>query len=230
MSVFSVGKRLLNKFPFLTKIAALGYNLLAMNSFKGIKNNSISRDFAFMKNCKIRINGTGNQIIIGQKSFLSNCNFVITGNNNKIVLDDMIYADKCSFCVEDSNNSIEIGEGTHIFGECELAAMEGTQIKLGEGCLVSSKTVFRTGDSHSILDLEGNRINPSKNIILGDRIWVGQRASILKGSVIRDDSVVSFGAIVTKAFDTPNAIIGGVPAKLLKDGISWCSQRVKING
>ncbi len=230
MSVFSIGKRLLGKFPFFTKIAAIGYNLVAMNSFKGIKNNSVIRNFAFMKRCKIRIKGEGNQIILGEKCFLSNCNFTITGNNNKIILDKTVFADKCTFCIEDDGNTIVIGKDVRIFGQCEFAAMEGTKIEVGEGSLVSSNTLFRTGDSHSVLDLEGNRINPSKDIKLGNRVWVGQKASVLKGSAIGDDSIISFGAIVTKAFDSPNAVIGGVPAKILKTGVAWCIQRVKING
>lgn len=230
MSVFSVGKRLLKRFPFLTKIAAFNYNLFAMNSFKGMKNNSLSKDFAFMKRCRIRIKGTGNQIIIGEKCVLSNCNFIITGNNNKIVLDEMNYADNVSFCIEDDDNTISIGANTRIFGECEFAAMEGVNIELGEGCLISSKTVFRTGDSHSILDLDGNRINVSKGIKLGNRVWVGQRASLLKGVTVGDDSIVSFGAIVTKSFDTPNVIIGGVPAKIIKQEVKWCKPRINVNG
>ena len=229
MSVFSMGKKILNKFPFLTRMTSGIYNLFANNSFKGLKNNIISKEYAFMRRCKVQINGVGNQILIGKKCFLSNCKITISGNNNKIILDDTIYADKCTFCIEDDSNIISIGSDTRIFGPCEFAAMEGTQIKLGQGCLISSITVFRTGDSHSILDLSGNRINASKDISLGDRVWVGQRASILKGSVISKDSIVSFGAIVTKEFDTPNVILGGVPAKLLKDGVSWCAQRLKID-
>ena len=226
MSLFSIGKRFLFKYPRLIKAVSFLYNLFSFNRIKGKSNNKIINSSAFMKHCKICINGTGNEIVFAEKCVLNNCNIKITGNNNKIVLENDIYADKCNFCIEDSDNLIKIGCGTRIFGDCEFAAMEGTKIVLGEGCLISSNTVFRTGDSHSVLDLCGNRINQSKDIFIGNRIWLGQRAVVLKGAKISDDCVVSMGAIVTKEFTETNAVLAGVPAKIVKNGISWSKERI----
>ena len=227
MSVFSLGKSILDKYPRLINIAAFLYNLISFNSIK-IKNNKIIKNTAFMKRCKIRIKGSGNEIIFGKKCLLSHCSIVITGNNNKIVLGDSIYADKCTFCIEDSGNLITLNDDTRIFGPCEFAAMEGTKIELGNGCLISSNTVFRTGDSHSLLDLNGNRINPSQNIIIGNRVWVGQRAVVLKGATIADDSVVSLGAVVTKQFTEGKAVLAGVPARVVKTDIKWYKERIEV--
>lgn len=227
MSVFSLGKRILDKYPRFINTAAFLYNLISFNSIK-INHNKIMNSTAFMKRCKIRIKGNGNEIVFGQKCVLSHCNIVITGNNNKIVLGDSIYADKCTFCIEDSGNLITLNDDTRIFGPCEFAAMEGTKIELGKGCLISSNTVFRTGDSHSLLDLNGNRINPSQAIVIGNRVWLGQRAVVLKGATIADDSIVSFGAVVTKKFVEGNAILAGVPARVVKTDIKWCKERIEV--
>ena len=53
------------------------------------------------------------------------------------------------------------------------------------------------------------------NIIIGNDVWIGTGASIIDGVQIGDGAVVLAGAVVTK--DVPAyAIVGGVPAKVLK--------------
>ena len=94
--------------------------------------------------------------------------------------------------------------------------------------MFSSAIVVRTGDSHSILDKDGNRINPSKSVRIGDHVWIGNQVTILKGVIIQKDSIVGSGSLVTKKFFDTNIIIGGSPAKVIKESISWCGERIKI--
>ena len=54
-----------------------------------------------------------------------------------------------------------------------------------------------------------------KKVVLGKNVWVGAHATILPGVTIGDNAVIAAGAVVTK--DVPaNAVVGGVPAKVLK--------------
>ena len=53
-------------------------------------------------------------------------------------------------------------------------------------------------------------------IVIEDGVWCGANVTILKGVTIGKDSIVAAGAVVTKSFP-PYSIIGGVPAKLLKN-------------
>lgn len=55
----------------------------------------------------------------------------------------------------------------------------------------------------------------SKGIVLGNNIWVGSKVTFLDGCVIGDNCVVAAGAVVKGIFPS-NVIIGGVPAKVLK--------------
>ena len=80
---------------------------------------------------------------------------------------------------------------------------------------------LRTSDSHSIVDSKGNRINYSKNIVVGNHVWVGLESLILKGSVIADNSVVAARATVNKQFEQSGCIIAGAPAKQIKEDINW---------
>ena len=55
----------------------------------------------------------------------------------------------------------------------------------------------------------------AKPIHIGKRVWLGANVTVLQGVTIGDNAIVAAGAVVTK--DVPaNAIVGGVPAKVIK--------------
>ena len=60
----------------------------------------------------------------------------------------------------------------------------------------------------------------SRPIIIGDKVWIGMRATILKGVVIGDGAIIAAGAVVTKDV-SPGTLVGGVPAKLIKKDVIW---------
>lgn len=168
------------------------------------KDNEIVFDGGYMKNTKITVNGDHNKIYVG-----SGCT-IIDGD----------------FCIEDSGNIIRIGKGTSLCGKCHLACIEGTAITIGERCLLSSEIVFRTGDSHSIIDEYGQRTNYSKDIFIADHVWIGHRVLINKGSFVPENCVVGTGSIVTKKFDEVGCALAGNPAKIIKRKISWDDRRI----
>ena len=52
-------------------------------------------------------------------------------------------------------------------------------------------------------------------IHIGKRVWLGANVTVLAGVTIGNNAIVAAGAVVTK--DVPaNTIVGGVPAKILK--------------
>ncbi len=55
----------------------------------------------------------------------------------------------------------------------------------------------------------------AKPIHIGKKVWLGANVTVLQGVTIGDNAIVAAGAVVTK--DVPaNAIVGGVPAKVIK--------------
>lgn len=203
------------------------YNYLPFNNLYEIRGGvKIYNNGKILKGCKFRCHGTGNKIILKDSGFIRNSMFFIKGNNNVIEIDSGGGITNAHFWIEDSNNRIVIGKNTNLCGSIHLACIEGTEIHIGDDCLFSSDIVFRTGDSHSLLDLQGNRINPSSDIVIGNHVWIGHRVTINKGVNISKDNMIGTGAIVTKSFNEQGTVIAGVPAKIVKRDIQWCAERV----
>ena len=106
-------------------------------------------------------------------------------------------------------------------GDGIFIADYNSKIKIGKGAMFSYSTVMQTGDQHLIYNKDTEQFNGTKDIIVGNHVWVGYRAIILKKSVIPDGSIVGMGSIVTKKFDKENSVIVGSPAQLVKSNIRW---------
>jgi maltose O-acetyltransferase len=53
-------------------------------------------------------------------------------------------------------------------------------------------------------------------VTIGNNVWIGRSCTILPGVSIGDNAVVAAGSVVTKNVP-PNTLVGGVPAKAIKD-------------
>ncbi len=181
---------------------------------------------AILFGLKIKCRGSNNEIYIEDFAQLKNCSIVIYGSNNTIRIGKHTFLKDVELYMEDNGNEIHIGEHTSLCGKGHFAAIEGTKIKIGDQCLFSGKLHFRTGDSHSILNMEGERINPSKDIEIGNHVWIGTHVTCLKGVFVADNSMVAANCTLNKRYEEPNCIIGGLPGKVLKQNINWCGKRI----
>ncbi|NII84040.1 MULTISPECIES: acyltransferase [unclassified Pedobacter] len=107
--------------------------------------------------------------------------------------------------------NIEIGKGCVINRECFLDGRG--KLKIGDFTSISPHVHVITGD-HDINSK--NFAFRSKDIIIGNFVWIGSRATILPGVVIGEGAIVCAGALVTKDV-APYTMVGGVPAKFIKD-------------
>lgn len=219
----------LNKLKQLRIVHDIYYSIIKMakkNSITGLNKNIIISDKALLLCSKIMFNGYGNLIKIAPEARVENYSFRIYGNNNKIVIGENCQMKDGEFWIEDDNNEIFIGANTTIQANTQFAAIEGCRIEIGEDCMFSSDIVVRTGDSHSIIDADNNRINKSANVQIGNHCWIGHRVMVMKGVVIPHNTLIGAGAIVNKQFDKENTIIAGVPSKVIKENVGWLRERV----
>ena len=184
----------------------------------------------FLERTSISVRGTGNKIIVDNGlTRLKDCSITIRGNNNTINIGAGCKLNKTSLYIEDNGGRITIGKDTIIHGQTHIAVIEGKAVNIGERCLFSANITLRTGDSHSILDKKGNRLNPSKDIMIGDHVWVGNTVTLLKGTIINSNCVIAAGAILTGREFPSNSIVGGLGGNILKSDVDWCSERIPID-
>ena len=87
-------------------------------------------------------------------------------------------------------------------------------VTIGHSVAIAKDVVIMDSDHHSI---EGGKL--TSPVVIGDHVWVGTRAMILKGVTIGDGAVVAAGAIVTK--DVPaGMLVAGIPATPIRP-IKW---------
>lgn len=107
-------------------------------------------------------------------------------------------------------SKVSIGHHTIINHDCLLYTTGG--LIIGNNVSISSGTWLMTG-SHELNHPAFPDIY--KPIVIEDHAWLGLRCTILQGVTIGRGAVVMAGAIVTRDVP-PFAIVGGVPAKIVK--------------
>jgi acetyltransferase-like isoleucine patch superfamily enzyme len=112
----------------------------------------------------------------------------------------------------DFGKNITIGKDVFINSGCHFQDQGG--IVIGDGCLIGHNVVLAT-INHALKPSE-NRKNQYAPIKIGKHVWIGSNATILAGVTIGDWSVVAAGAVVTKDVP-PMTVVGGVPAKVIKE-------------
>lgn len=190
--------------------------------------NSLNEHSSTFQETTIKVRGENNQIIIDDECKFKNILIYIKGNNNIIEISKNVeFKRGGELWIEDDNCTIKIGENS-TFENTHIAVTENnSKIIIGSDCMFAYDIDLRTGDSHSIIDINSSkRINYAKDIIIGNHVWVASHVSILKGSIISNNSIVATRSVVTKIFNQENVLIGGLPAKILKENITWLRERI----
>lgn len=119
--------------------------------------------------------------------------------------------------------NITIGRGMFSSGKIDIDLCNGGgDITIGDNCMISWGVTIRTGDYHTIIEKDTHKvINMNKSVHIGNRVWIGSKVTILKGTVIPDNCIVGANATVAKKFTDTNCAIAGNPAKVVKTGIDW---------
>ena len=172
--------------------------------------------------------GGGNEVIIDQGVRLNHVCIDMRGNNNKLIIHKGVkFLEGGRIRLEDEDNLIELGENSCFVNTFFTVSDFSCKVLVGKNSLFSQKTIVRATDSHSILNADGNRINPGRNVIIGEHVWIAYGVSILKKSVIGDDCVIGTGSVVAGSHIPNGSIAVGNPARVVKEGVHWCVERLK---
>lgn len=187
--------------------------------------NCLVKGSSIVKNCRFDIRGNNNRVIFNNIR-IENSIIRIYGNHNLILINDASFIKNGVFHIEDNNGSIVIGRNCSICGETHLSVIEGTSLLVGDDCLFSSHIMIATGDSHSIINrYTEERVNPSKDINIGNHVWFGHNSTVLKGVSIGDDNIIGACSVVSKSFTQNGIAVAGNPARVVKESITWSFDR-----
>lgn len=112
-------------------------------------------------------------------------------------------------------------EGGFINEDVTLTAAK--YVHIGKNAHIAREAVIRDYDGHYI---DENSYRTAKPVIIGDNVWIGYRAMILKGVTIGDGSVIGANSVVTKDVP-PHSVVVGNPARIIRSNVNWRSVQSK---
>jgi acetyltransferase-like isoleucine patch superfamily enzyme len=151
-----------------------------------------------------------NSIILGKVSITPDCKL---GNHTVIhpgiCLSNAIIGDYTYVLSSISNTTI--GKFCSIAPSCRI----GTRKHPSKNFVSTSPVFFSKNNGCQMTFVKENLFEECERIEIGNDVWVGTNSTILDGVKIGDGAIIGAGAVVTKNVDD-YAIVGGVPAKLLR--------------
>lgn len=184
----------------------------------------VRRMCMFGKKCsKIRFSGNNNTVELHEPLGDLRLNISVC-NDTKIIL---MPGTKRRFLkisgAANRFNTVRIGRDFNTTNTVRIELFNtGGDVTIGDNCLFSWGVNMRVGDGHVIFNKDTHQVlNKNRDIVIGNHVWFGSEVAIAKGTVIPDNSVVGMRSLVAGRFDTPNVVIAGVPARVVKTGINW---------
>ena len=154
--------------------------------------------------------GKGLELQIAKRGTIRFGRFVWIGDRTKI---------RCH------EGEVIVGQKSVLGQECTISAYR--HVRIGEQCVIADRAMFIDFD-HGVVEVERPiRLQGiyKRDVNVGSNVWVGYGACVLRGVRVGDNSVIGTNSVLTK--DIPaNAVVGGVPARLLRmrgapSGLRW---------
>ncbi len=111
----------------------------------------------------------------------------------------------------------EAGDNSYVGSYTSIQVELGYSVKIGNNCRISHNVRMYTNTAivDQNLDTTQKVETKSGNIIIGNGVWIGANVFINPGVNIGDNAIIGANSVVTKDIP-PLAIVGGVPAKLIR--------------
>lgn len=162
---------------------------------------------SLLKKLKFRIASKGKMYIgrgcIIEKGFAIQC----SDKESQIYIGDNFYARQNGHIICEGGELV-IGNDSFLNYNVSITCLD--KIEIGQSALIANNVVIVDHDHD---EYGGFRTSPVK---IGNHVWIGANATILKGVKIGDNAIIAAGAVVNK--DVPERLLAaGVPAKIIKN-------------
>jgi acetyltransferase-like isoleucine patch superfamily enzyme len=111
--------------------------------------------------------------------------------------------------------TVSIGAKTVMGQECTISAYQ--HVSIGRECVIADRVMLIDFD-HGMVEVERPIRQQGiykRDVRIGNNVWIGYGACVLRGVTVGDNAVIGTNAVVTD--DVPaNAIVGGVPARTIR--------------
>ncbi len=110
---------------------------------------------------------------------------------------------------------VHLGARSVMGQECTISAFQ--HISFGRECIIADRTMFIDFD-HGIVEVERPiRLQGiyKRDVRIGHNVWIGYGACVLRGVTVGNNSVLGTSAVVVDDVP-PNAVVGGVPARVIR--------------
>ena len=119
-------------------------------------------------------------------------------------------------------NKLVIGKDFQCGSRCTIDLADAGDVFIGDDAKWSWNIYVKSDDTHPVFDITtGECINASTAVVIGNHVWIGMNATILKNSEIKEESVIGACSVVAKKFEEKNVVIAGNPAQIRKRNINW---------
>lgn len=160
----------------------------------------------------------GSILRLGKDYQILNPHFIELGDGframNRLRMDAIVEYGKQKFSPQ-----LTIGKRASMNNDVHIACIN--KVIIGDNCLMASR-IYIADHSHGDISSEALSLPPENRpiiskgaVIIGNNVWIGEGVCILPNVTIGDNVIIGANSVVTK--DIPsNAVVGGVPAKIIK--------------
>lgn len=171
--------------------------------------------------------GLANVVVRGHKSLVSKATISFTGKNNIVFLGPHSRFCNADIRVTGSNCVLYFGAFSTVESIIVILSGDAGKIEIGDHCMLSARIIIDRSDHHSVYDsATGAKINEDKDVAIADHVWIGRDVRVSKGSTVGKDAVVGQASLVTGDLKGGCAY-GGVPARCIKEGVTWSRMNSK---
>lgn len=112
--------------------------------------------------------------------------------------------------------SSKIVIGSNVSTNNKIFICAANYIDIGDDTLIGQYVTVMDHEAHGIEPEKRRLLGPIGTIRIEKNVWIGNNVTILKNSEIGENSIIAAGTVVSRKFPK-NVIIGGVPAKIIKE-------------